>query len=525
MAFLLCLLIIISIYLYKSSKSKSPTPYPAGLPIIGNTLQLTSQPHRQFIQWARQYGEIYRVRLGLMDWYMLNSPEAIKEILDKQSSVTSSRAPMPAAQEALSGGMRFVFMAYGPEWRKLRSVSHKLLTPRMSDTFRPSQDFEAKQLLFDLLVDNAGEREFYMHVRRYTTSVMMTSTYGRRIPTWECDDVREVYAVMKDFSEASVPGQYIVDVIPWLADILPKQLHWWQRSIRLLREKQDALWMKLWSGLRTKMESGNAPECFVKQFIESDYENMGISELQAAFLAGTMIEAGSETTSSALNSCILYLSAYPDIQRRAQDEIDQVVGSIRSPSFSDIEHLPYIRAIVKEVFRMRPPTNMGIPHYTTADITYKQHTIPKNSMIIMQQYPLHYDPSLFPDPETFKPERYLNHPHGSGVYATMADPYERDHWSFGAGRRICVGIHLAENSLFITIAKILWAFNIVAAEKVDLSDDAYEPGMMTIPKPFSVRFESRSAEVEEVVRGEWELAEREGYTLRDRKVDAMGIVV
>jgi hypothetical protein len=63
---------------------------------------------------------------------------------------------------------------------------HKLLTPKMSEAFVPSQEFEAKQLMYDLLTDNAEETEFYNHVRRYTLSVVMTSTYGRRVPEWVC---------------------------------------------------------------------------------------------------------------------------------------------------------------------------------------------------------------------------------------------------------------------------------------------------------------------------------------------------
>jgi cytochrome P450 len=222
-------------------------------------------------------------------------------------------------------------------------------------------------------------------------------------------------------------------------------------------------------------------------------------------IATALIEAGAESTSSAINSCLLYLAAHPDIQRRAHHEIDEVVGRARSPTFADANHLPYIRAICKEILRIRPLAGMTIPHYTTADVSYKGRKIPKNSIVAMSQYAIHYDPSLFPEPESFKPERYLNHPHGSAIYAAAPDPYDRDHWDFGAGRRICPGMHLAENSMFITIAKTLWAFDLVPPGKVDLSHDAYEPGTMTIPKPFSLSFIPRNIENETVLRREWEL--------------------
>lgn len=224
-------------------------------------------------------------------------------------------------------------------------------------------------------------------------------------------------------------------------------------------------------------------------------------------MISALIEAGAESTSSAINSCMLYLSAHPEVQKRAHEEIDQAVGHSRSPTFADVDQLPYIRTICKEILRIRPLAGMTIPHYTTADVTYKGRTIPKDSIIAMSQYAIHYDPSLFPEPESFKPERYLGHPHGAAVYAAAPNPYDRDHWDFGAGRRICPGMHLAENSMFITIAKILWAFDLVAPGKVDLSHDAYEPGTMTIPKPFALNFVCRSREIQNILKTEWETAE------------------
>lgn len=185
-------LLLVSFVIYARYKNKPPpgtkaAPGPAGLPILGNAHQLSQQPHQQITAWAREYGEVYKIRLGWNDWYMICSPDACKEILDKQSAHTSSRTPLPVSGDALSGGMRFLFMEYGPEWRKLRSISHKLLTPAVSATFKPSQEFEAKILLEDILNgadEKSGNGVSYKAIRRYTVSVIMTSTYGRRIPQW-----------------------------------------------------------------------------------------------------------------------------------------------------------------------------------------------------------------------------------------------------------------------------------------------------------------------------------------------------
>ncbi|KAF2109514.1 cytochrome P450 [Lophiotrema nucula] len=532
------LIAALAFYYTKKTSHRPPNGYkhapgPSGqLPIIGHAHQLTAQPHRQIITWARQYGDVYKIRLGWNDWYMLCSPDAVKEVLDKQSAHTSSRPPSPVASDALSGGLRFLFMPYGPEWRKMRSVSHKLLTPNVSATFKPSQEWEAKMLLEEVLrgagESKVGDEGSYKAVRRYTVSVIMTSTYGRRIPEWECQEVREIYGIMTDFSNVASPGAYIADTFPPLGR-LPVSLQWWRGSLKPLFQRQANLWMSFWSSLKTQMETGKAPECFVKQVIETEYEKQGISELQAAFLAGSMIEAGSETTSAALNTAILYLSANPDARAKAYEELSRVVGATRSPTFEDEPVLPYIRAIVKETMRIRPVTNIGTPHYTTAPITYKDIYIPANSVVAIQQYPIHYNSELFPDPEKFNPDRYLDYPEKAGFYAA-GSAEKRDHWNFGAGRRICSGLHLAENSMFIVLAKLLWAFDILPPldadgreMDVDLSDNAFETGGNTVPKPYRARFRVRNEEVRNKIGREAVEAKREGYALRGGKVTEEGV--
>ncbi|KAJ4371987.1 hypothetical protein N0V83_003760 [Neocucurbitaria cava] len=537
---LVLLFLLLTVFtVYTRFKNRPPpgtksAPGPSGLPVLGNAHQLGRQPHQQITTWAREYGEIYKIRLGWNDWYMICSPAACKEILDKQSVHTSSRAPLPVAGDALSGGMRFLFMPYGAEWRKLRGISHKLLTPAVSATFKPSQEFEAKMLLEELVKGGDGERGngvAYKAIRRYTVSVIMTSTYGRRIPEWDCDEVHGIYSVMNDFSIIAKPGTYLADTLPFFGK-LPPRLQWWRKGLKPFFDKQANMWMSFFTSLKTQMETKQAPECFVKQFIESDYEKQGISELQAAFLAGSMIEAGSETTSAALNTAILYLSANPDVRRKAHEEMDRVIGSSRSPSFADEPDLPYIRAIVKETLRLRPVTNIGTPHYTTAPITYKGIYIPANSVVSLEQYPIHYDATLFPEPKRFNPDRYLPYPHGSGHYA--AGPASaRDHWSFGAGRRICSGLHLAENSMFIVLAKLLWAFDILPpigddGEEVvvDISDEAFDAeGSTTMAKPYSVRWKVRNEKIGETVEREAREARRDGYVLRGVKVGEEGVEV
>lgn len=157
-------------------------PGPRGWPIIGSALLLDRYPQRNLKKWHKQYGEIYKVKLFAFEWVFLNSPEAVKAILDKQSASTSDRVPFPVATEAICKGLRLVLMRYGPLWRKLRAKVHQVLTPKMSNTFRPVQEFEAKQAVYDILTNNRNNELFREHIRRYVSSVMMTFIYGQRVP-------------------------------------------------------------------------------------------------------------------------------------------------------------------------------------------------------------------------------------------------------------------------------------------------------------------------------------------------------
>ncbi|KAI8665702.1 hypothetical protein NCS56_01006900 [Fusarium sp. Ph1] len=520
-----------------SKQTGKPIPGPPALPLVGNLLQFKSPSILK--TWARQYGEIYQVRLGpAQNWVFLNSPRIVKELLEKKSAATSTR-PSFLSANMVSGGRRMVLMPYGNHWRTLRSIIHASLTPKAANVLQPAQNFEGKQLIWDIFnsISNPGKTQeakddremgFYTHVQRYSASVILLMVYGLRAPTWESNAITQIYKVMNDFGKVANPMYGAIDIFPWLLN-LPNWMHWWNSDLKKIEERQSEAWLRYWNQMKDKIDKGEAPDCFGRQFVEAGYRQKGISELQAAYVCGTMIEAGSDTTAASVNNGLLYLSAYPDVVARAHEEIERVVGNSRSPTFDD--DLPYVRAIVKETLRIRPATTMGGPHAADQDIEYNGYIIPKGTGLMLHQNGIQMDPDIYPEPEKFNPDRFLDHPLKAGDYVGIADPYKRDHWTYGTGRRICSGMHVAENSLHIVFAKILWAYTISAPKDdggkllpVDLSDDAFVLGAVTVAKPYRCIFSPRNAQVAETIAGEWKEAEREGFQLGDRKVGIDGII-
>jgi cytochrome P450 len=165
---------------------------------------------------------------------------------------------------------------------------------------------------------------------------------------------------------------------------------------------------------------------------------------------------GSDTTSAVMAWLVLAMLAYPETQARAHAELDAVVGRARPPNFADYPHLPYIRAMVKEVLRWRPIGPLGVAHRSTEDDWYEGMFIPKGTICIPNAWHMNRDPEIFgKNTEHFDPARYLD---ASGDIAPgMCEIKEQGHFTYGFGRRICPGRHMADNTLFINIAVLLWA--------------------------------------------------------------------
>ena len=168
--------------------------------------------------------------------------------------------------------------------------------------------------------------------------------------------------------------------------------------------------------------------------------------------------AGAETTYTSLSWWALAMIANPEMQMRAQAELDSVVGRSRVPTISDLSSLPYIQAMVKEVLRWRPPLPFSVPHSTTEDDWYNGMFISKGTMCLPNLWHCHHDPAFYgDDAANFNPGPFLDS-YGK-IVPGPAETRGEGHSTFGFGKRACIGNHVANDSLFIFFATVLWAMN------------------------------------------------------------------
>lgn len=187
---------------------------------------------------------------------------------------------------------------YGPKWRSYRTASHQLLSPKMTETFLPAQQFEVMQLLYDLAHQKTDEIDPGDQIRRVSFSIMMTATYGRRIPTWDHEDVRHMLKGREILGKISTSGAFIEDEVPLLAK-LPNWLSPSRRTAARLAAPVHAAKMRLWNILREQRLRGVAPPCFGRELITGKVDAQNLTDEDAAWIASG--NAMSLVDDSALN--------------------------------------------------------------------------------------------------------------------------------------------------------------------------------------------------------------------------------
>ncbi|KAJ7888809.1 cytochrome P450 [Mycena leptocephala] len=489
-----------ALFVLRPKKAKDLPPGPGNW-LVGNRNQVPPQkPWRWFKDLNDQYGPVVYLQMGRTPTVVVGTAQAAWEILEKKSPVTSSRPRFIMAQ-ILSNNMRGLMSGNDPFWRRWRRVSSFM--QKTSDTYKPIQNLESKQLIFELTRSPAKFRE---HLERYTTSVAVVVTYGRRVHDIYTDEVVCLNRETQDFlTSINIPGKYLVESLPALL-YLPNFLTPWRTAALQQRERDIEYLTRLVQEVKTKMANGRATPSFCRQLIEEREKN-NMSDLEIGYTCGTPFGAGVETTTGSLSSFFLACAAFgPSFIPKAQKELDAVVGSDRMPAFEDFDNLPFIRAIVNETLRWRPVAVLGgTPHASTEDFVYQGMFIPKGSTIIANLWGIHLNPADFPDPHHFDPERFM-------VKRDYPGPWQ--HSSFGYGRRVCPGQYLALNSIYIGIARILWGFSLSKArdengKEIDVDTFAYTDGFNSVPLPFPISIIPRSPGHLAIIERENEAAQEE----------------
>jgi cytochrome P450 len=282
----------------------------------------------------------------------------------------------------------------------------------------------------------------------------------------------KLYDLMENWSKVMEPGNTPpLDIFPFLKYVPERFLGMWRSRAQDVNKEMNELYSEWVEYVIERRKNSGSLDCFLDRVLDQG-EKAGLNKHGLYFLMGTVMEGGSDTTSALIISFIQAMTAWPAVLKKAQEEMDRVVGDDRTPTWDDYKRLPYVAACVKEAHRWRAVTPLAFPHSLAEDDWVDGMLLPKGSDIYINVDTLHHDEVRFPNPDVFDPDHY------KGVTALASelangDHADRDHYGYGSGRRLCPGIHLAERNLFLALAKIVWAFDIEPVR--DAAGHVFEP--------------------------------------------------
>ncbi|TFK67284.1 cytochrome P450 [Pluteus cervinus] len=501
LAVLFTLSIVLAIVIRPNGPKSRPTmpPGPKGLPFLGNVLQIPAFQFLRLTEWKEQFGLIFSLNLAGQQVVVINSVKIAVDLLERRSGLYSDRPRFIMASEILTGNLFLPVMKYGDAWRKLHKAAHEGLKSQVLPVYQPAQALEATLLAQNLV--NRPE-EWYEEIKRSTASSMKTMVYGTPPIAYDDPVVAYMNGMGHRLTVAMAPGKYLVELFPKML-YLPSWLAPWKREGLAWHERDTQELKDLLRPITEQVDNGTHKPSFAANLHLAANEH-NLTQKEEAWLTGTMFFGGSDTSSAVLAFFILAMRLYPQVMKKAQAELDRVIGRDRVPDLSDREELPYIRALVKELLRWCPVGPLGIPRQIQQDDYYDGYLIPKGTLILVNSWGMNNDPEVFPDPREFRPERFLDPT--ETIHVAVPGTRNQGHVTFGFGRRICSGMNLATQFLFINIATLLWSVNVEPAYDQDgqaivpSPTDWIDEGTLMRPVPFRCNFVPRFNGVETLLR-------------------------
>ncbi|XP_021740508.1 cytochrome P450 76AD1-like [Chenopodium quinoa] len=461
-------------------KSKLP-PGPKPWPIIGNILKLGDNPHLAVAELVKIYGPIMSLKLGSKTTIVISSPEVAKEMFLNHDLALSSKFVPEAEKAENHDKFSMIWLpSASPKRTNLRKIATiQLFTSRQLNMSQDIRQKKVKELVE--YVQQCSEKGLPVNIGKaaFTTSLNLLSNtlFSVDLASHVSSNTQEfkdlIWSILEECGRAN------------LSDLFP-----------LLKKLDLQGALKRTSGYFKKL-LGIFEEIIVERLkdptdVKDDVlgtllklvkdQEMSVDDIRHMLV--DLFIAGTDTTSNALEWAMTELLRNPEIMKKAQIELDQVLGKDGSIlQESDITNLPYIDAIMKETMRLHPVGPFLVPRKAEEKVLLCGYWIPKDSIIWVNIWSIGRDPSVWPNPNMFSPERFIERNIDIKGQDFKLIP-------FGSGRRMCPAMPLANRMVHLMLATLIHSFNWNAAspkaidieEKFGLTLQKVEP-LQAIPLP------------------------------------------
>ncbi|KAM5163933.1 cytochrome P450 2K4-like [Mantella aurantiaca] len=453
LAIALCILVIKIFYVPKDGLNGFP-PGPKGWPIIGNLHILNlKRPQETFIQLSKKFGSVFSIQIGTKKAVVLCGYKAVKDALITHAEEFAERPEIPIFQLYLKG--YGVLFSRGDNWKAMRRFTLSTLRDfGMGKTSLEEKIHEECDALINKFKSFKGKpfnNAMIMNsaVANIIVSIILGHRYDLEDPTFK----RLMSLIMENSKLLGSPMVMLYNTYPQVMRWIPGD-H--KTILRNAAEFQSFLRSTFTN--RTDQLDSNDQRNLIDVFLIRQQEEKSVPgyyfhDNNLTILLSNLFGAGTETTSATLRWGLLLMMKYPEIQKKVQEEIDNVIGSSR-PQSSHRKEMPYTDAVIHEIQRFGNIVPNNLPHETTTDVTFWGYTIPKGTYIIPSLTTVLQDETYFERPGEFYPQHFLN-AEGQFVRNEAFIP-------FSAGKRSCAGENLAKMELFLFFTRLLQNFTFQA---------------------------------------------------------------
>ncbi|KAJ7149461.1 cytochrome P450 [Mycena crocata] len=428
-------------------------PGPRRKPFIRNLLDVPfKDPWTVFVTWKRKYGSIVYMNIFGNSIVVLNTMDAIVDLLERRAGNYSHRPVFTMAGELMG--------LDNASYRSQQSRQNVAATKKASlNCFGSTRDEALRARAtalggYDVVRTRRAPRKLCLHLA--TTRLILEITYGLSIDRMDDPHIAHSLRTLETVRRSIQPGAYLVDFVPWL-----KHIPSWVPFLGIHataaagKAQIDLTVNRPFEYVKEQMENGTAKPSLVTHLLSdrSDVEGLDFEHV-VKWTAGTMYGGdwhGVGSTAITLATFIMAMVLNPNVQKKAQEELDLLLKGSRLPTVEDRSSAPYVNAVITETMRWHVALPLGMPRVAEKDDIYNGYLIPQGSLILPNIRGIADEGGYLTD---FAPERHSNDSDG------RVDPLS---YVFGFGRRACPGRLLAENSLFIFVASILTTFNITKA--------------------------------------------------------------
>ncbi|KAK5405215.1 hypothetical protein LTR06_008910 [Exophiala xenobiotica] len=456
---------------------------PRGLPLIGNLWQIRTNAAEQYRAWAKSHGAVYQIQLGNIPIVVVNSAASAKAIFGQNSQALASRPEFYTFHKILSNtaGTTIGTSPYSDSLKRRRKGAASALNKPSVQSYTAHLDLETRDFIAELLsYGKAGQVAVdpMPMIQRLSLSLALTLNWGIRMESQNDNLFHEITHVEEEISRFRSTTGNLQDYVPLLR---LKPFAFGSRKAGDMRRRRDVYLTKLNRDLDSRIEKGLHQPCIQANVILDREAKLNQEELTSISL--TMLSGGLDTITTLVAWSIALLAQRPDVQKRANREIGNFF-SVDEPlcSADDDEQCAYVVALVRECLRYYCVLRLALPRATIKDITYNGVVIPKGTVIFLNAWACNMDPTVWSDPEVFRPERFLEKP-------------DAPMFTYGLGYRMCAGSILANRELYLIFMRLLNSFVLEQADNVNVHPvhGSLDPtSLVAMPKRYKVKFVPRS---------------------------------